>query len=217
MVRRVLAIVAILGVLYTAFTFIQVLIESATDDREVVDAIVVLGAAQYDGEPSPVLAGRLDHAYQLWADMVAPLIVTTGSNQPGDRFTEGFAGFEYLRLAGVPEADLLAITDGASTWEQLAATARQLRQQGVKRVVLVSDPYHSLRLLHIAAEVGLEGTVSSTNGATSFRQLGRETAAVALGRIFGYRRVANWLSGSDDRPSAATLAGSPQGHPSGMV
>ena len=175
--------------------FLAVLVASGADDRDPVDAIVVLGAAQYDGEPSPVFQGRLDHAFELWSDGVAPMIVTTGSNQPGDRVTEGFAGFEYLRFEGVPEDDLLVITDGASTWEQLAATARQLRQRGLDSVVLVSDPYHALRLSQIADEVGLEASVSSTDGSTSIRNLTRETAAVSLGRVLGYRRVDNWLGG----------------------
>jgi uncharacterized SAM-binding protein YcdF (DUF218 family) len=109
--------------------------------------------------------------------------------------TEGFAGFEYLRFEGVPEEALLIITDGASTWEQLAATTRQLRQLGLDSAVLVSDPYHALRLTQIADEVGLDASVSSTDSAISIRNLSRETAAVSLGRVLGYRRVDNWLGG----------------------
>ena len=117
--------VAAVGITYVGFNFVSVLVASGADQRAPVDAIVVLGAAQYDGDPSPVFQQRLDHAYALWSDGTAPLVVTTGSNQPGDRVTEGFAGFEYLRFKGVPEEALLIITDGASTWEQLAATARR--------------------------------------------------------------------------------------------
>lgn len=193
--RRIVLIVGAFGALYVGVTFLQVLVASGADDRYEADAIVVLGAAQYDGEPSPVLAGRLEHAEELWRQGVAPLVVTTGSNQPGDRVTEGFAGYEYLRFAGVPDDALLVITDGASTWEQLAATARQLRLLDLDSVVLVSDPYHALRLTQIADEVGLEAAVSSTDGSSSIRQLLRETAAVSLGRILGYRRVDNWLGG----------------------
>lgn len=194
--RRVrLAALAVvgLGFLYVGVTFIQVLVASGEDDRDPADAIVVLGAAQYNGEPSPVLARRLEHALELWDEGVAPLVVTTGSNQPGDVFTEGYAGFEYLRFAGIPEEELLVITDGSSTWEQLAATARQLRARELESVVLVSDPYHAFRLRQIAGEVGLDASVSSTDGGSSIRQLLRETAGVSLGRILGYRRVDNWL------------------------
>lgn len=180
---------------YVAVNALGVLSASTRDDRVPVDAIVVLGAAQYDGEPSPVFARRLDHAFSLWQEGLAPLVVTTGSKRAGDRVTEGFAGFEYLRYAGMPEDALLVVTDGASTWEQLAATARQLRRLELATVLLVSDPYHSLRLLQIAGEVGLEAEVSSTDGRTSLRNLVRETAAVSLGRVLGYRRVDNWLGG----------------------
>ena len=194
--RRVLVAVAVLagaGVLYVAVTFVQVMVATGHDDRDPVDAIVVLGAAQYDGEPSPVLAGRLDHAFALWQDGVAPLVVTTGSKLEGDRFTEGYAGFEYLRFAGIPEEQLLVVTDGSSTWEQVAATAVQLESRGLDTVVLVSDPYHSLRLEQIADEAGLDGAVSPTDGSSSIRQLVRETAAVSVGRLDGYRRIDDWI------------------------
>jgi uncharacterized SAM-binding protein YcdF (DUF218 family) len=191
---RIAAIAAIgLSVLYVVFTFIQVIVASNHDDRDEVDAIVVLGAAQYDGDPSPVLAGRLDHALELWEEGVAPLVVTTGSNLEGDRFTEGYAGFEYLRFAGIPEDNLLVVTDGSSTWEQVAATARQLRARDLSSAVMVSDPYHSLRLEQMADEAGLDAVVSPTDSESSVRQLLRETAAVSLGRILGYRRADNWI------------------------
>jgi len=193
-VRRVIVVGALVGVGYVFLTFLQVLQASGEDSRATADAIVVLGAAQYDGEPSPVLASRLDHAYELWEAGVADFVVTTGSNQPGDRFTEGYAGFEYLRFAGIPEANILVVTDGDSSWQQLAATARVLRNEGLDdSVILVSDPYHALRLRQIADQVGLSASVSSTDGGSSIRQLLRETAAVSLGRVLGYRRVDNWL------------------------
>jgi uncharacterized SAM-binding protein YcdF (DUF218 family) len=182
-----------LGFLYVVITFFQVVAKSGADDRDAVDAIIVLGAAQYDGAPSPVLSRRLDHALELYEGGVASLVVTTGSKQPGDRFTEGYAGYEYLLLSGVPDDDLMVITTGSSTWEQLAAASRQLRARDLESVVLVSDPYHSLRLEHIAGEVGLDASVSPTDTGSSVRQLLRETAAVSLGRILGYRRVHNWL------------------------
>ena len=194
--RRVMWTLLVVGaavVAYVGVNFIQVRLNLDVDDRGPGDAIVVLGAAQYDGRPSPVLARRLDHALDLWNEGAAPLIVTTGSKQQGDRFTEGFTGFEYLLEAGVPESALLLVTDGASTWEQMAATARVLRDRGLSSVVVVSDPYHSLRIVQISDEVGLTAYISPTDGEASFRQMARETAAVSLGRILGYRRVDNWF------------------------
>ena len=195
--RRRIAVVStvglvLLGFLYVATTFVQVWWASRSDDARPVDAIVVLGAAQYDGRPSPVLEARLDTALALYEQGLAPVIVTTGSNQEGDRFTEGFTGFTYLRDQGVPEADLRIVVDGTNTFEELSATANVLRDESLgEQVLLVSDPYHALRAVEIAREVGLEAWFSPTDLDSSFRQLVRETAGVSLGRIVGFRRVSN--------------------------
>jgi uncharacterized SAM-binding protein YcdF (DUF218 family) len=182
---------AALGVLYVGLTFVQVWRASRHDTARPSDAIVVLGAAQYDGRPSPVLKARLDRAYELYVDGLAPLVVTTGANQEGDRFTEGFVGYDYLRTRGVPDEDLLVVTDGVNTWEELSATAHQLDLRGLDSVVLVSDGYHALRLEHTAEELGLDATIARTDGSATLRQLTRETAAVSVGRIIGYRRLAS--------------------------
>ena len=152
-------------------------------------AIVVLGAAQYDGEPSPVLRARLDQAVRLYRDGRAPLIVVTGGRQEGDRFTQAVAGYRYLRDQGVPEDALLLEVDGTSTYTELAATARILRARGLERVLMVSDGYHSQRLLAIAEEVGLDGAVSPTDTGFGVRELARESLAVGLGRLVGFRRL----------------------------
>lgn len=181
----VLLAIPVLVVGYLGITFVQVRSAAGRDDRTPVDAIVVLGAAQYDGRPSPVLKRRLDHALELYRADVAPEIVLTGGKRDGDRFTEAFTGFKYLRQAGVPDDALVIISDGANTWESLAAAARQLKAQGDNRIVLVSDPYHNERLLGTAEELGLSAGVSSTGAEASLRQLAGETAAVALGRLIG--------------------------------
>ena len=185
----VLLAIPVLVVGSLGITFVQVRSAAGRDDRTPVDAIVVLGAAQYDGRPSPVLKRRLDHALELYRADVAPEIVLTGGKRDGDRFTEAFTGFKYLRQAGVPDDALVIISDGANTWESLAAAARQLKAQGDNRIVLVSDPYHNERLLGTAEELGLSAGVSSTGAEASLRQLAGETAAVALGRLIGYRRL----------------------------
>jgi uncharacterized SAM-binding protein YcdF (DUF218 family) len=179
-------------VLYVGVTFVQVWHASRQDEARHVDAIVVLGAAQYDGEPSPVLEARLDAAFVLYDAGYSSVIVTTGSKQEGDRFTEGFAGFAYLRDRGVPEENLRIVVDGTNTFEELSATANVLRDEGLgDRVLLVSDPYHALRAVEIAREVGLDAWFSPTQLDSSFRQLLRETAAVSVGRLIGFRRVSN--------------------------
>lgn len=189
----VLMALAVVAVGYLAVTFVQVWRATGGDDPRPADAIVVLGAAQYDGAPSPVLQRRLDAAHQLYADGWADLIVTTGANQEGDRFTQGYAGYRYLRSLGVPDEAILVVVDGTDTYEELAATANQLRARELESVLLVTDPYHALRVEQVAAEVGLDATVTPTGGGVSLGRLGRETVAVAVGRLVGYRRLHTWL------------------------
>lgn len=186
--RLVLAAVLAL-VSYLVLTFVQVVSASRDDDRVRSDAIVVLGAAQYDGTPSPVLRQRLDHALDLYRDGVAGRIVLTGGKQAGDRFTEAYAGYRYLTGRGVPGDDLLVVTDGSSTWDSLRAAERVLRREGLDRVTLVSDSYHSRRLLGVADEVGLDAGVSPSGAAPTVPELLRETGLVALGQVIGYGRM----------------------------
>ena len=186
---RAAAIVVAAALVYLTVTFVQVWQASNRDESRPSDAIIVLGAAQYDGEPSPVLARRLDHAAELYLDGVAPLIVVTGGRQPGDRFTEAAASAEYLESLGVPGQDIEREVQGGSSWESLAATARFLRADGITRVVLVSDPYHAMRIDGIAHDLGLDAVVSPSDGGAPIGSLLRETAAVAVGRIIGYDRL----------------------------
>ncbi|MHB1139054.1 MAG: YdcF family protein [Microthrixaceae bacterium] len=188
---RIVGAVVAAVVLYVGVTALQVVMASRTDERGPADAIVVLGAAQYDGRPSPALQRRLDHALTLYRDGVASQIVLTGSKQPDDRFTEAFAGYKYLIEAGVPESDLRLVDDGASTYESLAAAQRVLLAEDERQVTLVSDRFHNRRLQSIASELGLDAQVSSTGGDPSLRQIANETARVAVGQILGYRRLFN--------------------------
>lgn len=182
-----------LVIVYFVATFFQVWMATRWDDREPSDAIVVLGAAQYNGTPSPALRGRLDHAYDLWEAKISQLVVLTGSKQSGDRFTEAYAGFQYLLDRGIPEPSLLVVDDGTSTWESVAATARVLRPRGLTNVTLVSDPFHSFRLVGIADEAGLTAEVSPTDASVTIGQVAREWMIVSVGRIVGYQRVVRWF------------------------
>jgi len=186
-------VVLVLLATYVAVTFVQVYRASQRDGARAADAIIVLGAAQYDGTPSPVLQDRLDHALALYEDGFADHIVLTGGRQEGDRFTEATAGYNYLRARGVPDEALMKEVDGTSTWESLRASARFLMGRGLTEVVLVTDDYHAYRVEAIAEEIGLGASVSPTDsrltGTKQIRQLVRETAAVAVGRIIGYDRL----------------------------
>lgn len=194
-VTRTAVVVASLALLYVAITFAQVWAASRQDHARASDAIIVLGAAQYDGEPSPVLRERLDHAHRLWVDDIAPTIVVTGGRQVGDRFTEATASYNYLRGLGVPDAAILKEVDGTNTWEQLAASARFLAERDETNVVLVTDDYHAYRVNAIAGELGLEAAVSpvrsTRSNVTRMRLLAKETAAVSVGRFIGFRRLVN--------------------------
>ena len=175
---------------YIFIIFVQVWWNSTRDQARAADAIVVLGAAQWDGVPSPVLKARLDQALKLYERGLSPVIVTTGSKQSGDRFTEAYAGLTYLLERSVPESSILVVVDGRNTFESLSATANALFERGIgSSVILVSDPYHSLRAKEIAREVGLEAVFSPTELPSSFSQLIRETAGTAIGRIIGFRRA----------------------------
>lgn len=191
-VRSVLLALVLLTA-YVAITYIQVYRASRHDGARAADAIIVLGAAQYDGMPSPVLQDRLDHALELYEADLAPRIVLTGGRQEGDRFTEATAGYNYLRAHGVPDDALLKEVGGQSTWESLAASARFLIERDLTTVVLVTDGYHAYRVEAIAEDSGLDATVSPSDtrlsGTGELRQLTRETAAVAIGRIIGYDRL----------------------------
>ena len=199
MIRRLVRIglvVGVAGVLYLGYTFVEVLQASRQDDAGPAQAIVVLGAAQYNGQPSPVLQARLDHAVDLYEQGLAPVVVVTGGGQPGDRVTEASAGRRYLVSRGIPDADLRSEVQGTSSWQSLAAAARFLTREGIDEVILVSSPYHALRTEHIADEVGLEGRASPApdspeGGIGELFSMGRETLAVGAGRIIGYRRLVN--------------------------
>lgn len=190
--RRPLLVAGILLsllVFYIGVTFIQVWQASRHDGAAPAEAIVVLGAAQYDGRPSPALERRLEHALELYRRRLAPLVVVTGGRQEGDRFTEATVGYNYLRARGVPDQAIRKEVQGHTTYESLAATARFLRTEGVDRVILVSGPAHSKRLDGIADAVGLDAVISPADGSASLRSLARETVAVSIGRILGYRRL----------------------------
>jgi uncharacterized SAM-binding protein YcdF (DUF218 family) len=185
------ALIALLAalLLYLSVTFVKVWQVSRQDHARPANAIVVLGAAQYNGRPSPALAARLQHALTLYHAKIAPLVVVTGGRRQGDRFTEATAGYNWLRHRGVPGQAILKEVHGRSTWESLSAVSGFLRPKGMHDVVLVSNPAHGERLEQIASEVGLRAHVSPAAGSASLSSLVRETGAVSVGRLIGYRRL----------------------------
>jgi uncharacterized SAM-binding protein YcdF (DUF218 family) len=193
LVLRLLLAGLVLLLAYVTITFVLVYRASNQDDARPADAIIVLGAAQYDGRPSPVLRDRLDHALELYDAGLASRIVVTGGRQEGDRFTEATSGYNYLRERGIPDEALLKEVGGTNTYESLAASARFLRARDLTSVVLVTDGYHAFRVRSIAEDLGLDAVASPTETrltrSAELRQIARETLAVSVGRIIGWNRL----------------------------
>jgi vancomycin permeability regulator SanA len=188
--------------LYFCVTLAQVWMTGRSDSfaggARTVDAVVVLGAAQYDGRPSPQLRARLDHALRLWQRGATRLIVTTGGKQVGDRFTEAESGRRYLMNSGVPDDAIVVEPQGESTFESLDAVQRQSSDMNLGRVAIVSDPYHVLRATLVARELGFDARASATRssvtrGGDAFARNVRESLGIMVGRLVGFRRLESWL------------------------
>ncbi len=160
--RNLLAFVGVMAVCYVVGLVFLIHVQSARDEATPADAIVVLGTAQWNGRPSPVLRARLDHALALYQQGVAPLLITTGGNGLDQRFSEGGVGQAYVVAHGVPAAAALAEEEGATSWESLRNVTGLLHARGLRRIVLVSDPFHMMRLKLMARELGLEPFASPT-------------------------------------------------------
>ncbi len=149
------------AIVYTV-SLVAVLVVSQPAQRRPVDAIVVLGAAQYNGRPSPVLRARLDHALGLYREGLAPLLVVTGGVGKGDTTSEAIVGRRYLMAHEVPAGAVVAQPEGRTTMASMTAVAAWLRSRGHERVLLVSDPVHMFRLRLEARRTRLEAYTSPT-------------------------------------------------------
>ncbi|MBB3665402.1 Uncharacterized SAM-binding protein YcdF, DUF218 family [Prauserella flava] len=191
-IRRAVAGVLIMALVLVGGTALRVWYVARADERPQVDAIVVLGAAQYNGTPSQVFAYRLGQAKELYDQGVAPRIVTTGGRAPGDTYSEAESGARWLTDNGVPEKDVLTVPEGADTLRSLQAAARELQDRGWATTVIVSDPWHSLRARTMAEDAGLEAWTSPTHSGPIVRTretqawyIGRETVALLYYHLFG--------------------------------
>ena len=197
-VLLLLVSLALMVLVYLGFTLFQVWNTGRSYVTRPADVIVVLGAAQYDGRPSPQLAARLDEVIRIWETGTIPWVMVTGGRLSGDRFSEAEASLRYLVSAGVPAEVILAEDEGDTTYASLRNAAHILLQENLDQVVLVTDPFHSLRSRLIAEEVGLSARVAPTrtsvvSGRNNLRLHLRETAGVAIGRIVGFERLTAWV------------------------
>lgn len=184
-VRRTVFGTVLIVLLVIGGTAFRVWQFARVDNRTPADMIVVLGAAQYNGTPSPIFRARLAHAKQLYDQGVAKVIVTAGGNRTGDRYTEATAGAHWLIQHGVPASATLAVGEGSDTLGSLRAVATVVLSRGWHTAVLVSDPWHSLRSKIMADDVGLDAWASPTHSGpivqtrtTQFAYIYRETGAL---------------------------------------
>lgn len=161
-VRRILtlAVVTVFGLWVVSAA--AVLIWSSRDEARPAQAIVVLGAAQYAGKPSPVLKARLDHALDLWNRHLASILILTGGTGLGDTTSEAAVGRLYARKRGVPDTSILVESEGRTTSESMRAVAGMLEVRGLQSALLVSDPFHMLRLRILARRFGFTPYTSPT-------------------------------------------------------
>jgi uncharacterized SAM-binding protein YcdF (DUF218 family) len=190
LVRRLVLAVVLLALLVVGGTATSIWWVARGDDRTPSDAIVVLGASQFDGRPSSVLQARLEHAKALYEQDVAPVVVTVGGGRPGDRFTEAEAGARYLRAGGI--SDVVAVGEGGNTLQSLEAVQRLFAERGWSTAVVVTDPWHSLRSRAMAKDAGIDARTSPTRSGpsvrtreTQLRYIARETGAYLYYRVLG--------------------------------
>ena len=151
--------------------------QGTTDERRPADVIVVLGAAQYDGRPSPVFEARLEHAVALWKQGIAQHFVVTGGKMPEDRTTEAAVARQYAIAHGVPADAIFDEDEGRNTLSSLTAVAAQMRERGLGSAVIVSDPTHMLRSLRMAKDLGLDAWGSPTTTSPIASDPGRTVGA----------------------------------------
>jgi uncharacterized SAM-binding protein YcdF (DUF218 family) len=152
-------VVAVAGVLLAAFLAIsslQIVREAGTREVHPADAIVVFGAAEYAGRPSPVFRARLDHAYDLFQHGAAPVVITTGGSAADPDFSEGGVGHDYLMRRGIPEPSLIAETQGSDTASSAERVAVIMRTNRMRSCVAVSDAYHVFRIRKLLEHQGVQ-------------------------------------------------------------
>lgn len=179
-VGRIVAVVLLVALLLPLVVAARVVQVAGRDERVPADAIVVLGASQLDGRPGPVLEARLEHALDLYEDGLAPLVVTTGGNQAGDRYTEAGSARTWLVDNGVPPEAVVPVEVGGNTLDSLVPVAALAQESGWQQgVLVVSDPWHVYRVRTMADDLGLQVTGSSpTRSGPSTGTLGRELSYV---------------------------------------
>ena len=193
---KIAGVVVAVIVLYFLITLVQVWLTSRDYDPHPAGAILVMGAAQYNGVPSPDLRARLDEALSLYRNGYARLIVVTGSKEPSDTYTEAEAGARYLESKGVPASDIVR-AGGDNTYENMEDAADKLSARKTRVVLVTTDPFHEDRSMAIASTFSLTPSPTPTQtspitGWSTVPYFLKEAVGVGLGRIIGYDHL-EWL------------------------
>jgi uncharacterized SAM-binding protein YcdF (DUF218 family) len=152
---RLLILVVLAVALFLTVTAVEIVSTASLQQLHPADAIIVFGAAEYSGHPSPVLRARLDHALDIFRDGDAPVVITTGGAGADPSFSEGGVGRDYLMHHGVPERSLIAETQGRDTSESAARVGVIMRANGLHSCIAVSDAYHVFRIRKLLEHEGL--------------------------------------------------------------
>lgn len=183
------ALLALAGIIaVTAYAAFRISDQGGRDERRQADAIVVMGAAQYDGRPSPLFAARLDHAIALFHDGVASRLIVTGGKREGDRTTEAASARDYAIAHDVPAESILAENTSRTTLQSIRGVRALMDKTGLRTAVFVSDPTHMLRVLRMADDLGIDAYGSPTRTSPLERDpVGRLDATVhELGALAVY-------------------------------
>lgn len=175
---QVLAVALTGLLLVVAYAIYRIAAQGDIDEARPADAIVVLGAAQFNGEPSTIFEARLKHAVDLWKSGVAPYLVVTGGKLPADRTTEGATARAYAIAHGVPEEAILGEYRGRNTLESLEGVEAILARHGLHSAVFVSDETHMLRVLRMASDLGIRAWGSPTRTSPSDLEPDRRWRAI---------------------------------------
>jgi uncharacterized SAM-binding protein YcdF (DUF218 family) len=184
----IVACVALGGAALVSYIALQITIQGGRDEQRHADAIVVLGAAQFNGTPGGVFEARLQHAADLYHAGVAKYLVVTGGKLPGDRTTEAATARKWAIAHGVPPDAILGEYEGRSTLESLEAVEVLLRDHGLVSAVFVSDRTHMLRVLRMATDLGITGWGSPTPTSPTDLETSRRTQAMVheIGGLLAY-------------------------------
>jgi uncharacterized SAM-binding protein YcdF (DUF218 family) len=168
----------IAGLALAGYTAYRIWDQGNRDERQAADAIVVMGAAQYDGRPSPLFRARLDHAIELFHEGVAPWLVVTGGKAEGDRTTEADAARLYAISRDVPDSAILADDQSRTTLQSIRQVAALMEDRDLESAVFVSDPSHMLRVLRMASDEGISSYGSPTRSSPLERDPVRRLDAI---------------------------------------